>query len=182
MKRFLTFISLLVISFSVWGCSSTIPRNNPAGERFPTVLGTSLNGEEIELPTKLNGEPSLLIVGYVQDAQFDIDRWLIGASMGKLNIPVLELPTIRGLAPRVIAPWIEQGMRDGIPKQDWHTVITVYSDADKIAALTGTEKPRNARVLLLNETGQIVWFHDDGFSASVLEELASKLATISSTN
>jgi len=50
--------------------------------------------------------------------------------------------------------------------------VTLYGeDAEELAALTGTELPNNARVLLVDGAGRIVWFADRGYSATGLLEL-----------
>jgi len=40
-------------------------------------------------------------VGYVQDSQFDIDRWLLALWERDLDVAIYELPTIPGLVPRM---------------------------------------------------------------------------------
>lgn len=152
-------------------CSSPIPNRNPVGERFPSVTGTSLDGVDAALPEDLVGAPALLIVGYVQDAQFDIDRWILGLVDGAVDVRAIEVPTVRGLVPRLISGTIDQGMRNGIPDDLWGDVITVYGDADAIAEFTGTERPRNGRVLLLDREGRVVWFHDAGYAAQRIPAL-----------
>ena len=149
-------------------CSSTVENRDPLGERFPTVAGEGLDGEKLVLPLE---EPSVLLVGYVQDAQFDADRWLIGLLQAMPPVRILEVPTIAGLFPRMIAGRIDSGMRNGIPNEDWESVVTVYGDhAGQIVELTGNEG-RNIRVLLLDAEGHVRWFHDRGFSAAKLLEL-----------
>lgn len=54
----------------------------------------------------------------------------------------------------------------------------MYGDADAIAELTGTENPRNARALLVDAGGTIVWFHDEGYSARVLLAMLDELERI----
>ena len=71
---------------------------------------------------------------------------------------------------------IDNGMRSGIPAEDWAIVITLYGkEATPVAKFTGTENPRNGRLLLLDKEGVVRWFWDQGFSASRLMEL-KKLA------
>ncbi|MFB1016368.1 MAG: hypothetical protein QMC51_12040, partial [Alteromonadaceae bacterium] len=106
-----------------------------------------------------------------QNSQFDIDRWLIGLDMTATDVDVYEIPTIQGLFPRMFNTMIDNGMRKGIPKALWKGVITVYEDGEKIQAFTGNEKPNNARVLLLDENGVILYFYDQGFSVNALNEL-----------
>ena len=164
--------ALLLIALGLSACSSPVPNRDPLGEPFPEVAGKTLAGEPLELPGALGGAPAVLLVGYVQDAQFDADRWLYGLLQAELPVAVYELPTIPGLFPRALSGRIDAGMRSGIPAEDWAAVVTVYGErAARIVALTGNESPRNVRVLLLDSNGRVLWFHDRGFSAGKLIEL-----------
>jgi cytochrome oxidase Cu insertion factor (SCO1/SenC/PrrC family) len=59
-------------------------------------------------------------------------------------------------------------MRKGIPKALWKGVVTVYADGDKIQRFTGNQRPNNARVMLLDADGKVVYFYADGFSVDAL--------------
>lgn len=160
-------------------CNAPLPDRDPLGERFPTAEGRSLAGQPVELPASLLGAPAVLLVGYVQDAQFDADRWLYGLLQSGLpgSVRILEVPAIPGLFPRALAGRIDEGMRSGIPEEDWSSVVTVYGGrAGAIEAFTGSEEPRNVRVLLLDGEGRVLWFHDQGFSARALIELEAAAA------
>lgn len=154
-------------------CASTnIPRRDPVGQIFPNVAGTSLAGKEYGLPRDFQGRPVLALVGYEQNAQFDIDRWLMGLQMYDTPITVYELPAAKGMVPRMISGKIDNGMRSGIPREDWPAVVTLYGkSADRLVYFTGNQDSLNSRVMLLDRNGKIVWFHDRGFSASKMEEL-----------
>jgi hypothetical protein len=164
---------LLVILLGLAACSSPRPNRDPTGERFPDVVGESLDGQDVNLPADLAGEKALLLVGYVQKTQFDIDRWLLGLLQSKVPVRLVEVPTIEGLLPRLASGWIDDGMRSGIPQEDWSSVVTVYRDASRITALTGETNPRNARILLLDEEGRVIWFHDRGYSPRLILEIAA---------
>jgi cytochrome oxidase Cu insertion factor (SCO1/SenC/PrrC family) len=62
-------------------------------------------------------------------------------------------------------------MRKGIPKPLWKGVITIYKDGDKVQQFTGNVNPNNARVILINQTGKILYFYDQGFSVDALKQL-----------
>ncbi len=164
--------SLALAAALAAGCSSTHPRRTPLGEPFPAVVGESLAGERVALPEDLAGEPAILLLGYVQDAQFDLDRWILGLVQLETPVRVIEVPTIEGLVPGLFAGRIDEGMRGGIPAEDWGVVVTVYGEgAERVAEWTGTEGPRNGRVLLLDAEGRVAWFHDRGYSATKVAEL-----------
>jgi hypothetical protein len=176
----LSFKNLLVTvaGLSVFaGCGTTYPNRNIVGEQFPSVRGKSLSGDEIVFPEHFKGKKVILVIGYVQDTQFDVDRWGIGFFTADLALPpVYEVPTIPGLLPSLFKESIDKGMRSGIPKESWSDVVTVYgSDGGKIAQWTGTEVPRNCRVLLLDENGVVLWSHDKGYGLPPLKSLLDVL-------
>lgn len=165
MKRVLPLLGLVLAA-----CTSAQPRRDPTGEPLPSVRAETLAGEALRLPENLAGLPALLLVGYVQDAQFDADRWLFGLLQAQTPVRVLEVPTIPGLA-KLFAERIDGGMRAGIPDEDWSAVATVYGEgAGEIARFTGSGG-RNVRVLLLDPQGRVAFFHDEGFSAGTLVAL-----------
>lgn len=168
---------LILLAMLMFGCGSTIPNRSPIGERFPEVQGTSLAGQAVSIPQAFKGQRVIIVVGYDMDTQFDIDRWGIGFFTADLELPpVYELPTIPGAIPSLFEKQIDAGMRKGIPEESWKDVITVYGgEGKKIARWTGTENPRNARVILLDEQGMVLWFHDRGYGLPPLSSLMSIL-------
>lgn len=168
-------LSLIFAGLLLTGCSSTFENRSPLGEVFPSVSGTALTQQSMSLPEDLPNEKVLLLLGYVQNTQFDIDRWLIGLDMSKTEVVAYELPTIAGMFPRMFQTQIDNGMRKGIPKELWGGVITIYEDGEAIQQLTGNENPNNARVILLNEDREIIYFYDRGFSVAALNEVRAAL-------
>lgn len=164
----ITMIILLLV-----GCSTTYTNRDPVGEVFPTVSGESLEKIEIDMPQYFNGSKTILLLGYKQDSQFDIDRWLIGLDQINTKAKVYELPTIQGMFPRMFSAFIDNGMRKGIPKELWGGVITIYRDGAIVQEFTGNENGNNARVLVIDENGTIIYFYDRGFSVSALNKVDS---------
>ena len=167
------FLALLVLI--VTGCSNTYSNQQITGKTFPSVIGQNLEKNKVSIPDDFKGDFTLLLVGYKQNSQFDIDRWLIGLDMTETTVDVYEIPTIQGLFPRMFSTMIDNGMRKGIPKDLWKGVITVYEDGEKVQIFTGNENPNNARVLLLDKNGIIVYFYDEGFSVAALNQVRSFL-------
>ena len=174
-------LTLLAMIFALGGCSSTIKNRNPIDRMFPTVTGKTLSDVDVTLPAAWAGEPVVLLVGYLQDSQFDLDRWTLGLLQAKFTCKIVEVPTISGLVPSMISQTIDDGMRSGIPKEDWASVITLYGESAKpIVEMTGNQNGRNGRIILLDATGRIVWFWDQGFSAKRLLELKAMVGKIKS--
>lgn len=170
--------AVLFAALATTSCSTTWPRRDPTGERLPTVRGTSLAGLKVELPSVAAGEPLLLLIGYDQDAQFDLDRWLFGLDQAGWTTTTFEVPTIPGMIPRLLSGTIDAGMRRGIPAEDWAGVVTLYDDAAKLAAFTGNDDGLTGRVVLLDGEGDVVFFHDRGYSVGTLRALQAARAAL----
>ncbi len=178
MRRLWMLVALGALAAWPLACSTTYERRDPTGERFPTVTGETLEKNAVTLPDDLAGEPALLIVGYKQRTQFDVDRWLLGLAQSQTTIRLYEVPTLPGALARVASGFIDNGMRSGIPEEDWKLVVTLYSDARPVAKFTGTENGLPARVLLLDRDGVVRWFHDRGYSVGTLQSLREAIAAV----
>ena len=172
-KRWFGLAALVAVigGVALGGCGSTHPRRDPTGETFPVVRGSSLDGRDVAIPAAFAGKPVLLLIGYKQNTQFDLDRWALGISQSDLGVAVYEVPTIPGMIPGLFSGYIDGGMRRGIPQEDWGSVITVYGDGDAIALFTGNDDGLPGRIVLLDATGRVAFFHDRGYSAGMLAKL-----------
>ena len=170
-------VLLLALVTVTAGCASRTPSRDPVGEPFPSVQAKTLDERALTLPADLAGRPAVLLVGYDQDAQFDADRWLLGLLQAEIDAAIYEVPTIPGAVGSVFGETINEGMRSGIPSEDWGVVATAYGDeGEKIEVFTGSaENPRNIRVLLLDDGGVVRWFHDRGYSAGTLLKMKAML-------
>ena len=169
-------LTLLLTALVLSSCANyEYPSQVSIGDKMVEATGESLEGKIVVIPEDFIGQETLLLFGYKQDSQFDIDRWLIGLDMTKTKVAAYEIPTIQGMLPRMFSGFIDGGMRKGIPKELWKGVVTVYADGDKIQRFTGNLNPNNARVMLLDKDGSIVYFYDRGFSVEALSEVREAL-------
>lgn len=152
-RLLLLLVSVTALGLAA-GCSTTYERRDPTGKVFPSVEGTALDNKNWRIPEDFAGAPVLILVGYKQNSQFDIDRWLLGLCEAGVKVRAFEVPTIPGLMPGAFSGYIDAGMRSGIPSEDWGGVITLYGDAAVVARFTGNEIGLPARVLLLDSVGQ----------------------------
>ena len=172
---------LLPLAFTLLllgGCKTLIPNQNPVGSAFPSVTGTSLTGKSVQIPTDFEGKPAVLMIGYTQRSQFDIDRWILGFLQLETPVRLVEVPTIPGLFPGLFANRIDEGMRRGIPREDWPAVVTVYEEAKDIVDFTGNVLGSNARIMLIDSMGKVRWFSDRGYSGGQIKELDTLIRTI----
>lgn len=167
-KRYL--IAALSIALMACGTKVATPLT-VQNSIFPQVHGKNLKGEAVVIPDHYKGKTTLMLVGYTQKAQFDIDRWILGALQADIKTEIVEVPTIAGMMPQMVQGFIDNGMRKGIPQSDWASVVTVYEDAPKVIEALGNERPQSAYVVLLDKEGRILWTSNIGYSASQVLEL-----------
>jgi hypothetical protein len=170
----------VITTLFIAACGSVVkPASTVTQTPFPQVTGESLTGERVSIPDAYRGKNTLLLVGYTQKAQFDIDRWILGVLQADIAVEIVEVPTIAGMMPQMVQGFINNGMRSGIPQNDWASVVTVYEDAPKIIQLLGNERPQSAYAVLLDRSGVVVWSSNIGYSASqilTLKQTVQKLA------
>jgi cytochrome oxidase Cu insertion factor (SCO1/SenC/PrrC family) len=166
----------LIFAFLLGGCASyNYPQMVSLGDNMINAEGEALDGTSVSIPGDFAGEPTLLLFGYVHKSQFDIDRWLIGLDMTGTKVAVYEIPTLKGMFPDMFSTFIDDAMREGIPKEIWKGVVTVYEDGDAIQRFTGNKNPKNSRVMLLDAQGKVIHFYDRGFSVDALNAVRAKL-------
>jgi len=175
LKKILVLLALFTLTACASKTASTIVVDSSL---FPTVRGNSLEGKSVELPAAVAGAPAILLIGYKQNAQFDIDRWVLGLMQAGVKAKMLEVPTVTGIVPSIVSNLIEGGMRKGIPNEDWPSVVTVFSDADKIRAVLGDENPQSAHIVALDSTGKIIWSHNRGYSPRLALELKEAIEKV----
>lgn len=172
-------ILLSLLCVTLVACSKTVSTpSNITHSTFPTVQGENLNKEKITLPDAYRGKNTLLLIGYQQKTQFDIDRWILGVLQADIPVEIVEVPTIAGMMPQMVQGFINNGMRSGIPSADWAAVVTVYEDAPKIIEKLGNERPQSAYAVLLDRQGKILWTSNIGYSASQVLELKKLVGTL----
>jgi hypothetical protein len=177
------FLFSIFVMFAVSGCASyNYPAQVTLGEPMISIQGESLAGDPKQMPEDFSGQPTLLLFGYVHKSQFDIDRWLIGLNMRQADVVIYEIPAIKNIIGRMFSTRFDDAMREGIPKDLWREVITVYTDGDKTQKYTGNLSPKNARVLLLDANGNVVHFYDEGFSVPALNGVLDALSALTPTN
>jgi hypothetical protein len=172
---------LLIVILVLTACSSpVVVKDTRTGLKFPKVVGEDLNQKQKVLPDDYLGKPTLVLVGYLQKAQFDIDRWILGVLQADVPVQIVEVPTIKGMMPEMVQGFINNGMRRGIPKEDWAAVVTVYEDAEKIVNFLGNDRPQSAYAVLLNSQGEVIWTSNRGYSAGQVLDLKSLVEGLSS--
>ena len=145
------------------------------GRRFPSVAGLALSGERVRFPEDTLGAPALLLCAYRRRAQTDVDRWAAFAGRELPGLAVFELPIIPAFVWRPFQGMIDGGMRGGVPRAQWATVVTLYEDGAKARAFIGDGGGDRTQVVLLDDAGVVVVHDAGGYRESSARGLAAAL-------
>ena len=151
---------------------------SPIGRAFPWVAGTALSGSRVRFPDDLAGAPALLLIAYRRGAQSDVDRWAAFARREAPGLKVLEVPVIPALIWRPLKGMIDGGMRGGVPKPQWSSVVTVYDDGAAVRDFVGDRGAPIAHATLLDAGGVVRALEAGGFSEESGRRLLAALAAL----
>jgi len=152
-------------------CSSTYPAQDPVGQTLPRVQGQTLDGRRITLPDDLRGRPTLLLILYDKKAQDDINYWapVVVANMPRAH--VFEVAAFTKFHHRLARHRLIAQAEDRVPDILKGKLITLWMHSRPLARFTGMADDPHARVLLLDEQGQVVHFCDTGFNHQTMRDL-----------
>ena len=148
------------------------------GHRFPSVAGVALSGRRVRFPEDVLGAPALLLCAYRRGTQADVDRWAAFVGRDLPHLAVFELPIIPALIWRPLQGLIDGGMRGGVPREQWPTVVTLYENGAKARGFVGDGGGDKAQVVLLDAAGMVAFHDAGGFRESSALRLAAALAAL----
>jgi len=152
-------------------CSTALA--TPAVNRMPAASGKDLNGTPWSVPKGLPAVRTLVLIGFDEPQQEDIDTWTrrLGLDLPTNTIPWVEMPLIDN--PGMFMRWfIDTGMRAGIKGQFQRShVWTAYTDKKAFLQSCGINSENKIQVLVVDRTGRIL----ESESGAYTKEGAAKL-------
>jgi len=146
--------------------------------QFPQVSSSNLERQKFQLPSDFAGEMNLVFIAFQQHQQLDVDTWLPLAKLLVDQYPTLnyyELPTIRSMN-FISRSFIDGGMRAGIPDPAARAAtITLYIDKKQFRNALNLPDENRIYVLLVDQTGEVVWMENGRFSTEKANDLQQTL-------
>lgn len=128
--------------------------------KFPTLKTKDLNGEQRDLPESFKGEINLIIVGYQEWHQTEIDTWLSLADQLEAEFPdfhYYELPVVGSMGP-FGRMQLDFWMRQGIPNRTTRErTLTLYIDRAGFRQSLNIERDETIALLLLDRSDRVIW-------------------------
>lgn len=151
-----------------------------AADRFPSVSGRDLHGNEVAFPAAFESHRcTLVIVAYFQKQQEIIDPWL--PDLAQLSdefsgFAFYELPTIRRMN-FIMRRIIHRGMRSGIPSAAARSrTVTLHLDKGPFNEALGVRDENAVYFFLVDAKGRIHWRATGERTEETLTELRRQVA------
>ncbi len=135
--------------------------------KLPSVSGSNLLRQKVELPADLRERFNLLFIAFSQWQQMEVNSWVPFARELEQTQPgfhYYELPTIQSR--NVLAQkFINGGMRAGIPDPATRErTITLYIDKPAFEQALNMPDEEHIYILLADRTGNVLWRERGEFS------------------
>jgi hypothetical protein len=128
--------------------------------KLPSVIGSNLLRQKVELPADLRGELNLLFIAFYQWQQMEVNSWVPFVrelEQIQSGFYYYELPTIQQR--NILAQtFINEGMRAGIPNPAVRErTITLYIDKRAFMRTLNMPDEDHIYVLLTDQAGNVLW-------------------------
>lgn len=149
------------------------------GQMFPTMLGKSLDGKAVTIPT-MNKKYSIVGIVFRRSAEKELKKWLnpmystfVKKSEGKSNFDVAEVydvnfqfvPLISGLKKA------QEDFKNGTDKEFWGYIIDSDSDIKMIKQKLDIKNDEEPYFYVLDKSGKIVEIVSGDFSEAKMDKL-----------
>ena len=151
------------------------------GDVLPELRGQYLTGRQAVLPDAAAGRVAFLMLGFSYDSRLAVEAWAkrFRARFGKEpKVTFYEVPMIGGGMARMGKWFINSGMRRGTPTADHERVITVYGGTDPWKERLGFKDPKAAHLILLDQSGRVVWLFAGSLREAAYEELSGHVVRL----
>lgn len=146
--------------------------------QFPELESKNLLGDALTLPQDFEGTWNVVLVAFQRWQQAQVDTWL--PFLGQLtadreDVQYYELPVIERMN-FLARGFINQGMRMGIRDEDaLRRTITLYLDRAAFREALNLPDEDEIYVLLVDETGEVIWRTRGSYTAEQGEVLQAKI-------
>jgi hypothetical protein len=152
--------------------------------KFPTLIGSNLLKQKLNLPQDFDGEINLIFIPFWQWHQMEVNSWaLVAENLEKKyqNLRYYELPTIQRMNP-LAHFFIDEGMRGGIPDPATRKrTITLYIDKPAFRRSLELVDEDHIYLLLVTRQGEVLWHSRGAYQPEIAESLqqaVDKLMTL----
>lgn len=146
-----------------------------AAQDLPSEKAESIGGKKVDFPTALHGAVSTCVFGFGQGSSDRVGVWLEALSSEMINAwTAVNIETVPSAARGVM----RMTMRRGTPKELQNRSLVLSKNEKEWKQILEVERESLPVVALFDKDGKIVWKRQGTFSASIVDELKAKIASL----
>jgi hypothetical protein len=163
---------LVLLFFITAGLSS--------GQSIPAINAKALDNSEIILPSPGSRQFLILIVGFSRKSGKVCEVWSKKISadyQANPGISYFSLPVLES-APKLVRPMIVYGMRTGLPAEELHRLVPLYSNEAEWKKLVNFSNPDDAYLIVAAPNGDLLWQAHSSYSDAIYSDLQKSVARV----
>ena len=154
------------------------------GKIFPNISGTSLEGEEVEIPKETNGKFTLLGLAYSKKAEDDLKSWFeptynkfvahTGFMDDTYDVHLYFMPMFTGLN-KIMTGRVTKDLKKDLQEDLKPHVLMYKGDVDRYEEELRMQDKKSPYFFVLDSNGTVVWKGKGRFSQKKLDDVVSVL-------
>lgn len=130
-----------------------------ARDRIPTVQTTSLGGQQIDLPSALQGRLGILVLGFTRASREGVTSWGKRLAPDYSQSPSVTYYDLAMLAdvPHLARGLVERTMRSSMPAPVQARFLVLTDHETTWRSLVQYTTPDDPYILLIDPHGQVLW-------------------------
>jgi hypothetical protein len=151
-----------------------------SAQSIPAVKAKALDNSEIILPSPGSRQVLILIVGFTKKSGKLCEEWskkIAADYHADTRIAYFSLPVLES-APSLVRPLIVHGMRKGVPAQELHHFVPLYSGESDWKKLVNFSTPDDAYLIVAAPDGHLIWQAHGPYSDAIYADLQKSVASL----
>jgi hypothetical protein len=149
-------------------------------QSIPAINAKALDNSEIILPSPGSQQLLILIVGFSRKSGKPCEVWSKKISADyhdDARVAHFSLPVLQS-APSLVRPMIVYGMRKGVPAEELHHFVPLYSNESDWKKLVNFSAPDDAYLIVATPDGHPFWQAHGTYSDTLYADLQQSVATL----
>ena len=150
---------------------------DPAPARIPPVHATALNGDAIDLPATLKGNPAVLVMGFSQGSRGDVTAWgrrLAADFHDSAKVRYYEVSMLAGV-PKFLRGYVLRKIAADVPDRAKPHFFSIDDHEAEWRTVASYHKPDDAYVLLVDGGGEVRWRAEGPVTDADYQQLRQQL-------
>ena len=125
---------------------------------IPAIHGTTLSGDQVDLPQTLKGRAGVLVLGFSQASRGQVTAWgkrLAGDYRDSGAVIYYEMPMLESV-PRLLRGWVLKKIGESVPERAKARFLPVVDHEAAWKAVAGVRSADDAYVLVIDGDGNVM--------------------------